>query len=352
MPTNPHQNQRYDHLHFAVSRRQTPGLTVRVLLVNKKSMKFVIAGGTGQIGTQLQRAFKESSDSVVVLGRRPAADVTVWDGRTLGSWTDKIDGSDVVINLAGRTVNCRYNERNLREMMDSRVESTRVIGQAISRSTSPPRLWLQMSTSTIYAHRFDAANDEISGVIGGKEVDAPDYWRRSIEIARNWERELEVAETAATRKIAMRTSMVMSPEKGGVFSVLSRMARARLGGSVGSGRQFVSWIHHVDFIRAVRFLIDHINISGPVNLTSPNPLSNTEFMKTLREALGISIGLPATRWMAEIGAFVLRTDTELLLKSRRVYPKRLLDAGFEFEFPDWPLAAADLADRNSVAANE
>ena len=313
-------------------------------------MKIVIAGGTGQLGVLLQRAFRKSTDELIVLGRRRAPGVTIWDGRTAGTWAAELNGSDVVINLAGRSVNCRYNENNLREMMDSRIESTRVIGQAISQSAKPPRLWLQMSTSTIYAHRFDAANDEIRGVIGGNEVDAPKYWRRSIEIARNWERELETAEAPSTRKVAMRTSMVMSPQRGGVFQVLSRMVRARLGGTVGSGRQFVSWIHGDDFVRAVRFLIERDDISGPVNLTSPNPLPNAAFMKTLRNALGISIGLSATQLMAEIGAFALRTDTELLLKSRRVYPKRLLDAGFEFKFPEWPMAATDLANCSLMAA--
>lgn len=313
-------------------------------------MKVIIAGGTGQLGVLLQRGFRETGDEVIVLGRHPATGVTLWDGRTPGRWANELDGSDVVINLAGRSVNCRYNERNLREMMDSRVESTRVIGEAITQSVNPPRLWLQMSTSTIYAHRFDGANDEISGVMGGREVDAPEYWRRSIAIAQNWERELEKAETPTTRKIAMRTSMVMSPQQGGVFHVLSKMVRARLGGTVGSGRQFVSWIHGDDFVNAIRFLIERDDIFGPVNLTSPNPLPNAEFMKVLRQALGVSIGLPATQWMAEVGAFALQTDTELLLKSRRVVPKRLLDAGFEFEFPDWPMAAADLANRFYLTA--
>jgi uncharacterized protein (TIGR01777 family) len=309
-------------------------------------MKIVIAGGTGQVGTVLKRALSAAGHDVVVLSRRPRQrDEVHWDGATPGSWTEEIDGSDVVVNLAGRSVNCRYTPANLREMMDSRVHSARVVGEAITAAARPPRVWLQMSTATVYAHRYDAPNDEATGVIGGTEPDAPGYWSYSVDIAKAWEREQETAGTPHTRKVALRAAMVMSPDRGGVFDVLLRLARLGLGGPVAGGAQYVSWIHDQDFVRAVEFLVARDDITGPVNLAAPGPLPHRDFMRVLRTAWGVPVGLPATRWMAEAGAFVLRSDTELLLKSRRVVPGRLLDAGFAFGHPDWPTAADDLVRR-------
>ncbi|MEU0586615.1 TIGR01777 family oxidoreductase [Streptomyces sp. NPDC006132] len=309
-------------------------------------MKIVIPGGTGQVGTVLKRSLSAAGHDVVVLSRHPAGQGEVhWDGATPGPWTEEIDGSDVVVNLAGRSVNCRYTPANLREMMDSRVDSARVVGEAIAAAARPPRIWLQMSTATVYAHRFDAPHDEATGVIGGTEPDVPGYWAYSVEIAKAWERAQESADTPHTRKVALRTAMVMSPDRGGVFDVLLRLARLGLGGPVAGGAQYVSWIHDQDFVRAIEFLVARDDIDGPVNLAAPEPLPQRAFMRTLRAAWGVPVGLPATRWMAEAGAFVLRSDTELLLKSRRVVPGRLLDAGFTFDRPTWPQAADDLVRR-------
>ena len=307
-------------------------------------MKLVVPGGSGQVGQVVARAFPD--DEVVVLSRGaaavPGARTVEWDGRTVGGWASEIDGADVVVNLAGRSVNCRYTDANRRQIMDSRVESTQAVGEAIASADRPPRVWLQASTATIYAHRLDAPNDEHGGIIGGDEPDAPDTWRFSIGVARAWERTAQAAETPATRKVLMRAAMVMSPDRGGVFDTLLGLVRRRLGGPVGGGEQYVSWIHHHDFARALRFLVDHEELDGPVNLAAPNPLPQRELMRALREAAGVRVGLPATRWMAEIGARAMRTETELVLKSRRVVPRRLLEAGFDFEHPDWPEAAADL----------
>lgn len=309
-------------------------------------MKFVLPGGTGQVGTVLRRALEADGHEVVVLGRRPArAGEVRWDGRTVGAWAKEVDGSDVVINLAGRSVSCRYTPENLKAMMDSRVDSARVVGEAIAAAARPPEVWLQMSTATIYAHRFDAAHDEDTGVIGGHEPGVPDYWGYSVDIATAWERELERADTPHTRKVALRSAMVMSPDRGGVFDVLSWLARLGLGGPVAGGAQYVSWIHDRDFVRAVEFLVERDDLTGPVNLAAPAPLPQRGFMRTLRSAWGVPVGLPATRWMAELGAFALRSDTELLLKSRRVVPGRLLTAGFSFDHPHWPEAAEDLVRR-------
>ncbi|OEV30949.1 NAD-dependent epimerase [Streptomyces nanshensis] len=309
-------------------------------------MKIVIPGGTGQVGGILDRALRAAGHEVVVLTRRPVRDTDVhWDGKTQGSWVDAVDGSDAVINLAGRSVSCRYTQANLQAMMDSRVDSARVVGEAVAAARRPPRVWLQMSTATIYAHRFDAPNDEATGILGGTEPGVPDYWSYSVKIAENWEREQARARTPHTRKVALRSAMVMSPDRGGIFDVLLRLARLGLGGPVAGGEQYVSWIHDHDFVRAVEFLIEKDELTGPVNLAAPAPLPQRAFMRALRTAWGVPVGLPATKWMAQLGAFALRTDTELLLKSRRVTPGRLLDAGFTFDQGEWPRAAADLVSR-------
>ncbi|MCA1218302.1 TIGR01777 family oxidoreductase [Streptomyces sp. 8L] len=313
-------------------------------------MKVLLPGGTGHVGRVLQRAFLRDGHEVVVLTRRPGASRAVsggarevaWDARTAGPWTREVDGCDVIVNLAGRSVSCRYTPANLREMMNSRVDSARVVGEAVAAAANPPRLWLQMSTATIYAHRYDAPHDEASGVIGGTESGVPGYWAYSVEIAKAWEAAQSEADTPRTRKVALRAAMVMSPERGSVFDVLSRLARLGLGGPVAGGRQYVSWIHEDDFVRALRFLIDRDDLSGPVNLAAPDPLPQRAFMRALRGAWSVPVGLPATRWMAALGAYALRSDTELLLKSRRVVPGRLTAAGFAFDHGTWPRAAADL----------
>lgn len=316
-----------------------------------ENMKVVIPGGTGHLGRVLSRALVEQGHETVVLTRRearpePGVRHVLWDGRGPGPWTAEVDGSDVVLNLAGRSVNCRYTPANLREMRNSRVDSARVVGGAIARAARPPRVWLQMSTATIYAHRFDAPNDEITGVLGGDEPDVPAYWSYSVDIAKAWEREQREAETPGTRKVALRTAMVMSPEPGGALAMLLRLTRLGLGGPVAGGGQYMSWIHEDDLVRAIGFLVEREEISGPVNLAAPQPLPYRDFVRALRAAAGMPVGLPATKWMAEIGAFVLRSDTELLLKSRRVIPGRLTEAGFSFGYPEWPAAAEDLVRRS------
>jgi uncharacterized protein (TIGR01777 family) len=308
-------------------------------------VKIVIPGGSGQVGAILRRSFSAAGHHVVVLSRSPGPGDAAWDGRTLGSWVREIDGADAVVNLAGRSVNCRYTPANRRAILNSRVESSTAIGRAIAECDEPPPVWLQASTATIYAHRYDAPNDEHTGILGGEEPDAPDTWRFSIEVARAWERELDAAETPRTRKVAMRSAMIMSPDDGGVFDVLLGLVRRGLGGTIGDGRQYVSWLHDGDFASAVQFLLERDDISGPVNLASPNPLPNRAFMGALRKAWGTRVGLPAAEWMVEVGTFAMRSESELVLKSRRVVPGRLLEAGFAFRHPTWEEAARDLVDR-------
>ena len=313
-------------------------------------MRIVIVGGTGQVGGVVRRHLAGVGHEVLVLSRHleelePGVRHRLWDGRTVDDWAEEVDGADVVLNLAGRSVSCRYTEQNLRQMMDSRVDSTRAVGRALEQAAEPAPLWLQMSTATIYADRRDAANDEATGIIGGQEPGVPDYWEFSVRIARHWEAAQQEADLPGTRRVALRTAMVMSPDRGGVFDYLSWMARLGLGGPVAGGGQYVSWIHADDLCRAVEFLIERQDLDGPVNVAAPAPLAQREFMRDLRHAWGHRPGLPATRSMAALGAWALRTDTELLLKSRRVVPGRLLDSGFSFDFPQWSEAALDLARR-------
>jgi uncharacterized protein (TIGR01777 family) len=311
-------------------------------------VKIVLPGGSGQVGTLLARRFQRDGHDVVVLSRSslPAPwRVVAWDAETAGDWTAELDGADVVMNLAGRSVNCRYTPENRRLIKDSRVKSTRILGQAIARARRPPRVWLQSSTATIYAHRFDAPNDEETGIMGGTEPKVPETWRFSIDVATSWERALDEATVPHTRRVKLRSAMIMSPDRGGVFDTLLRLVRFGLGGHSGDGRQYVSWIHDEDFLRAIYWLIEHEEVNGAVNLAAPGPLPNRDFMRALRKAWGMPIGLPATNWMLEVGALVIRTETELILKSRRVTPGRLLKAGFKFDFPTWPEAAADLCRR-------
>jgi len=310
-------------------------------------MKIVIPGGSGQVGSILARHFHAQGHDVVVLSRKAAAApwrVVTWDAVHLDSWRNELDDADAVINLAGRSVNCRYSPKHRREILASRVESTRVVGQAIANAARPPRVWLQASSATIYAHRYDAPNDERTGLLAGGEPDVPDSWRFGVDVTNAWEEAFHSIPTPQTRKVAMRTTMVMSPDRGGIFAVLLGLVRRRLGGRVGDGRQYVSWIHDRDFIRAVEFLVAQ-DLDGPVNLAAPEPLPNAEFMRTLRQEWGVRFGLPASRWMLEIGTWFLRTESELVLKSRRVIPGRLLEKGFSFCFPNWREAARDLCRR-------
>lgn len=331
--------------------------------------RIVVAGGTGQLGRLLARRWAAAGHEVVVLTRtagplapssttaaQGSVRAVAWDagqsfagGGPLGSWQHELDGADVVVGLAGRSVDCRYSAANRAAIVRSRVDSTRALAAAIAAAARPPKVWLQASTATIYAHHTGgpdaAANDEANGVLGGDEPGAPDTWRFSIDVAKQWEAAATELPLPRTRTVLLRSAMVMSPDAGGVFDVLLRLCRFGLGGTCGDGRQYVSWVHGDDFARALEFLVDHADLAGPVNVASPGPLPQAEFARALRQAWGTRLGLPATRWMLEVGAFLLRTETELILKSRRVVPGRLLAAGFRFEQPDWPAAARDLVAR-------
>ncbi len=296
--------------------------------------RIILAGGSGFLGAVLAHTFLASGNEVIILTRSPkkrsdAAREVFWDAEAPSEWAALLEGAHAVINLTGKSVDCRYTEKNRRAIIASRVNSTRAIGLAIARCTNPPTVWLNASSATLYKHTFDRAMDE-SGETGAN-AEAKDAF--SIEVIRQWERALNEAVTPATRKIPLRITMVFGPDAG-VFPVLRRLARFGLGGKMGSGRQWVSWIHHEDFCRAVEWLLERNDLSGPVNLAAPTPLTNAEMMRLMRKSCGAPFGLPATEWMLEIGAFFLRTETELILKSRRVVPGKLLASGFQFHFPN------------------
>jgi uncharacterized protein len=315
--------------------------------MNKKH-RIVLAGGNGQIGTLLARHFHECDHHVVVIARAASPApwrVIEWDGVTLGPWVRELDCADILINLAGRSVNCRYTTANRKAIKESRVQSTLLLGNAITQLAHPPRLWMNASTATIYRHALDRPMDEASGEIGGNEPDCPSTWRFSIDVATSWEKAFFSVAAPRTRKIALRSAMTMSPDRGGIFAELLRLVRMGLGGTAGSGQQFVSWIHDADFINAIEFLTAHEEMDGAVNLSAPTPLPNREFMRALRQAWGTKMALPAPQPLLELGAIFLRTETELILKSRRVVPGRLLQAGFRFKFSQWPEAARDLVER-------
>jgi len=310
--------------------------------------RIILAGGSGFLGRVLTKHFLSAGCEVVVFTRSPTqagalGRQVAWDACTLGAWKEELEGVTAVINLTGRSVNCRYNARNRKEILDSRVHSTRILGQAIGRCSQPAQVWLNAGTATIYKHTLESPWDE-----SGKTEAAPEAKDAfSVRVAMAWERTLDEAETPRTRKIAMRMAMVLGLGKNSVFPVLRRLTKFGLGGKMGSGQHFVSWIHEMDYCRAVEWLVDHAEIRGPVNLAAPNPLPNHEMMRTFRRACHVPVGLPASNWMLEVGAFLLRTETELVIKSRRVIPRRLLESGFQFRFPTIRETFENLCDQNS-----
>lgn len=297
--------------------------------------RIIIAGGSGFIGRYVAAHFRGQGDRVMILTRKaPAsADELLWDGRSLGAWQGELEGADLLLNLCGKSVNCRYTRRNRRAIYQSRLESTRILALAMANCLNPPRVWLNSSSATIYRHAEDRDMDEATGEIGTGF---------SVEVCKQWEREFFIPDLPGTRRVALRTAIVMGPGSGGPFEAFRLLVKLGLGGTLGNGRQYMSWVHIRDFCRSLDWVWEHSELSGVINVAAPNPLTSRNFLAILRRAAGRRFGLPATRWMLECGAFVLRTETELLLKSRRVIPKRLIENGFKFDFANWDAAADDL----------
>lgn len=300
--------------------------------------KIIIPGGTGFIGKYASEYFHNKDFEVIVLTRKKGFNrngITYlnWDGRMLGDWAKTFENAKLILNLAGKSVDCRYHEKNKKAILDSRIDSTKIIGEAIKNCENPPQIWMNAASATIYKHTLEEpANDEIKGVIGSGF---------SVEVCKAWEATFDNCETPKTRKIKLRTAITLG-KKGGVMSPLRNLVRLALGGHQGTGNQYVSWLHVEDFVRIVEYLMERKDIDGIINCASPNPEPNRGFMATLRKVTGHVIGLPAPAWLLEIGAVFIRTETELILKSRKVFPKRLLDEGFVFKFPELERAMTDL----------
>lgn len=289
--------------------------------------KIIIPGGSGFLGQHLANYFSKKGFEIVILSRseKPSKGnihYKKWDGKTLGDWATSFENALVVINMAGRSVDCRYTEKNKADVLNSRIDSTKIIGEAIKNCQNPPQIWLNSSTGTIYRYSEDMEMTETKGEIGEGF---------SVNVAKAWEKTFNETKLPNVRKVVMRTSIVIG-KNGGAMRPLINLTKVGLGGFQGSGKQFVSWLQVEDFCRIVEFLINNDNAKGVYNVVSPKPVRNQFFMKTLRKILGVPIGLPAMKWMIEIGAFFMRTESELVLKSRRLVPERLLSEGFEFQY--------------------
>ncbi|MGB2403458.1 MAG: TIGR01777 family oxidoreductase [Akkermansiaceae bacterium] len=292
--------------------------------------KLIIAGANGCLGRHLTRHFHAAGWNVVGLARREQglhADCrfVLWDGETVGEWLSELNGSDALINLAGRSINCRHNKSNKKQIIDSRVNSTTALGEAIARCSHPPEVWLNASTASVYADAEKSPQGEGMKLGEGFFVHVAKAWEGAMMNARI---PMEV------RRIALRTSLVMAKEKGTVYDYLLKLSKLFLGGAVGGGSQMVSWVHVDDYCRAVEWLVNHNDIRGVINVTAPDPLTNKDMMNRFRRLAKRPFGLPATSWMARIGAFALRTEPELILKSNWVVPRRLLQNGFVFKYPE------------------
>lgn len=293
-----------------------------------KPRKIVLAGGSGFLGNCLVKHYSYTETKVVVLTRRtkPAhknISYVQWDGKTIGDWAEEIDGSDVVINLTGRSVNCRYNEKNRNEIINSRVDSTRVIGEAINSSVYPAKLWINSSSAAIYGDSGDEIMDESSPVADGF----------SPEVCKIWEKTFNEIGTPQTRKVYLRIGLVFG-KGGGVLEPFVNVTKLGMGGTFGSGKQYISWIHELDFCRCIDWIIENDNAEGMIICTGPEPVTNKELMKTLREVLHVPFGLPNPAFMLKIGTKIIGTEAELILMGRRVVPKYLIDNGFHFLYPN------------------
>ncbi|MEX0885768.1 MAG: TIGR01777 family oxidoreductase [Phycisphaeraceae bacterium] len=306
--------------------------------------RVILAGGSGFLGIHLARHLQHAGYAIMVLSRRATDSEQEecvrwvrWDGRTLGPWAEELEGTAALINLAGRNVNCRYTAGNRRAILHSRLDSVHVLDQAVQRCQTPPPVWVQMSTLAIYGDRGDEVLDE----------DSSTGQRFSPDVARAWEQAAIDAEAEGARKVLLRASFVLGTD-GGALPTLARLVKLGLGGSVGSGRQFYSWIHVRDLCRIVQQAIAQPSMSGIYNATSPQPVRNREFMHQLRRVLHRPWSPPAPAWAVRLGCVLMRSEPELALRSRYGVPRRLAEMGFAFDYPDLLTALADLYGPSSV----
>jgi uncharacterized protein (TIGR01777 family) len=292
------------------------------------SLHIVIAGGTGFIGNYLTDQFHQLGHKVSIISRHQPS--VTWDD--FQGLVDVLEGADLLINLAGKSVNCRYNKENKEEILRSRTASTQLLGDAIQKCVVPPKLWINSSTATIYRHATDKAMTESTGEIGTGF---------SVDVAKKWEKAFFDFDLPHTRQIALRIAIVLG-EGGGVMTPFINLVRFGLGGVQGNGNQRFSWIHIEDLLQIMLFLWSNPQLAGIFNCSSPNPVDNRTLMKSLRKQLGSSFGLPSPEWLLKIGAVAIGTETELILKSRWVVPEKLEHAGYKFKFPQLDLALSDI----------
>ncbi len=303
----------------------------------KKYQKIVLAGGAGYLGGVLADHYRELAHEVVILSRKAAPTkgnvLTIqWDGLTEGDWANSLEDADLLVNLCGKSVNCRYTESNKQQIFDSRLIPTALLGRAIGQLAHPPKLWINVTSATIYRHAEDHAQDELTGELGSGF---------SVEVCKQWEQVFFAAHTPFTRKVALRMGIVLGRDSA-VFPLLMRLVKLGLGGRQGNGDQYVNWIHERDAARISEWLLQHPGLDGVVNATAPNAVRNRELMQMLRQSYGIPLGIPSPQWLLEIGAWLIGTETELMLKSRWVAPQRLLDSGYQFSFAQAKHAVNDI----------
>lgn len=291
--------------------------------------KIIIAGGTGFIGNFLKEYFRSKAKEIIILSRTtPYQDENVsylqWDGKTLGIWKDHLENAEILINLAGKSVNCRYTEKNKQEIFDSRTNSTKILGEAVKLLKNPPAVWFNAASATIYRHAEDRPNDEYNGEYKN------DF---SVQVCKKWEQTFQEIKLPDTRKIILRIAIVLG-EKEGVVKRFKNLTTYGLGGRQGNGEQYFSWIHEKDLAGIIEFLFQHSELEGVFNCSSPGPIKNKALMKSFRELLKPMIALPSPEWLLKLGARIIGTETELILKSRWVLPKRLQEAGYEFKFQE------------------
>lgn len=300
----------------------------------------ILAGGSGFLGESLADYFSSKGDSVIVLSRSVPRylekskniSFVAWDARSAGQWIDKLESADALINLTGKNVNCRYTESNKKEILESRIRSTALIGESLRMLKDPPKVWINASSATIYNASSTTFMTEDSNDIGD------DF---SMSVCKHWEHVFNNYRIPGVRKIAARIGIVIG-KKGGAFLPLRNLAMIGFGGRQGDGYQYCSWIHVRDFCAAIDHLIMSPGSKGVYNISSPDPVTNQVFMKYLRKGCNIAVGIPLPKTLLEIGAVFIGTETELILKSRKVFPKRLLDEGFVFEFDEAKKALINL----------
>ncbi|MGY3212281.1 TIGR01777 family oxidoreductase [Mucilaginibacter sp. HD30] len=299
--------------------------------------RIILAGGNGYMGGVFADHYKDLADEVIILSRQAKNSkdnirTLVWDGKTEGAWVNELEGAELLINLCGKNVNCRYTKKNKAEIFTSRLLPTALLGKVIAKLANPPKLWINMSSATIYRHAEDRPQNEETGEIG---------YGFSIDVCKSWEKTFFDTYTPHTRKIALRMGIVLGGADG-AFPRLLNLVKLGMGGRQGSGEQYISWVHEQDAVACTEFLLTHDDITGAVNCTAPQPVKNKDFMSALRKAWGIPFGLPAPAWLLQIGLAIIGSEMELILKSRWVISKRLKDAGYQFQFNEVEYAIGDI----------